>query len=387
MDRRRTTPRGASPPARRRGLASLLLALLAAAASPLGCAGDAVDTTGGGQRRSNDELSKEWRLYQKDDPGWPDARKRWLDGSPTERHLLLDNLLIELMADDSAGRGSGTGFRSARARRELTWFGSEAVAALVQGMTDLGARDKVDVVVLERLASALVELRAADALAKLAQPDPAGKPAVKRRLAAVKALAQLEDEVATAALLARLEDDPDWQVRGAAAEALRKRVSEPGVRRALHDAVADPDGFVRAQGVKALADGSSLFIADVPLDELFHFLSRDPAPVVRIAAAESLSLYAYEPSVAAALAASLRDPEADVVVAAARALQSTGTRDVRLALVDALDRVHAASTHDAVAAGVWNELIRVLSTNVGARPAGNTPAAWRALVESRADGS
>jgi HEAT repeat protein len=386
MDRRRTTPRGSSPPARRRGLA-LLLALLAAAAAPLGCAGHDVDPSGGGQRRSNEELSKEWRLYQKDDPAWPDARKRWLDGSPAERHLLLDNLLIELMADDSAGRGSGTGFRSARARRELTWFGSEAVAALVQGMTDLGARDKVDVVVLERLASALVELRAADALAQLAQPDPAGKPAVKRRLSAVKALAQLDDDQATKALLARLADDPDWQVRGAAAEALRKRATEPGVRRALHDAVADPDGFVRAQGVRALADGRSLFIADVPVDELFHFLSRDPAPAVRIAAAESLSLYAFEPSVAAALAAALRDPEPDVVVAAARALQSTGTRDVRLALVDALDRVHSSSTHDAVAAGVWNELIRVLSTNVGARPAGNTPAAWRALVESREDGS
>jgi len=381
MDRRRTTPRGPTPPARRRGCAPLLLALLATAPFA-GCAG-----SGGGERRSNEALSKEWRLYQKDDPGWPDARERWLDGPPAERQLLLDNLLIELMADDSAGRGSGTSFRSARARRELTWFGSEAVAALVQGMTDLGARDKVDVVVLDRLASALVELRTVDALAKLAQPDAGGKPAVKRRLSAVKALAQLDEDAATEALVARLKEDPEWQVRGAAAEALRKRPTAPGVRRALHDALADGDGFVRAQGVRALADARSLEVADVPLDELFHFLTRDPAPVVRIAAAESLSLYAFEPSVAAALAAALRDPEADLVVAAARALQTTGTREVRLALVDALERVHAASSRDAVANGVWNELIRVLSTNVGARPAGNTPEAWRALVESRADGT
>ncbi|MSR45853.1 MAG: hypothetical protein EXS13_02085 [Planctomycetes bacterium] len=375
-------------------LHALRLAGVLMIAAAAGCTGSAAvegrDPSAGesllAAPRSNESLKMVWRLYQKNDEAWPAARERWLAGPPEERRLLLDNLLIELLQDDSAGRGNGTSFRSVRARHELTWFGSEAVAPIVHGMRGLGSREKVDVVAIDRLAAALVELRATEPLAELAAPDPAAKIDVKVRIAAARALAGVDEPIVQSALIDRLLRDPEWQVRGTAAELLRKRAADPLVRRALHDALADADGFVRAQGVRALADGRSVDAADVPLDELFHFLTRDPAVPVRVAAAESLALYAFEPSVEDALIASLRDPEPDVVVAAARSLMNARTRAVQSALVDAFSRMHTASTHDATANGVWNELIMILGANIGARPAGNTPAAWRALIQQLSEG-
>ena len=125
---------------------------------------------------------------------------------------------------------------SVRARRELSWLSSEAVAPLVEGLRGLGSRENFDIVVIEHLAAALVELYAASGpLAELVTPDPAGTIDVKVRLAAMRALANFDEPVVQSALVACLLEDPDWQVRGTAAELLRKRAAEPAVKRALHD--------------------------------------------------------------------------------------------------------------------------------------------------------
>lgn len=363
-----------------RRLRSVLFAALALS----GCASD--PATAPLDRRSNEQLAKEWQLYLREDEQWPEAREKWLAGPPSERQLLLDNLLRELLADDAAGRGSGTAFRSQRARRELTWFGSEAVAPLVEGLRGLGSRERVDGVVLERIAGGLAELRASAELAELSAPPKEGRLALQVRTAALRALATLEDPKVGPWLAARLADDPDWQVRGVAAELLRRRSNDPRAKAALAAAVGDPDGFVRAQAVRSLTENGSTDADSVPLGDVLHFLARDPERPVRVSAAEALTLYSFVPAVEAGLIAALRDPEPDVVVAAAAALLNSHTRAARLGLVDALARYHAASTRDARAGGVWNELIRILGANLGARPAGNTPDAWRALVERQSQG-
>ena len=355
-----------------RSLALPALALTGCASDPAAAPSD---------RRPNEVLAKEWQLYLREEEGWPRAREQWLAGPPAERQLLLDNLLRELLADDAAGRGSGTAYRSQRARRELTWFGSEAVEPLVEGLRGLGARERVDGVVIERIAGALAELRATSELAELSAPQKEGRLALQVRTAARRALATIEAPKVAGVLAARLAEDPEWQVRGVAAELLRRRPNDPAAKPALAAALGDKDGFVRAQAVRSLTENGSTDADSVPLADVLHFLARDPERPVRVSAAEALALYCFVPAVEAGLVVALRDPEPDVVVAAAAALLNAHTRSARNGLVDALARYHVASTRDARAGGVWNELIRVLGANLGARPAGNTPEAWRALVE------
>jgi len=383
----------------RGGIGAIWLALAGAIAVAPGCAGtDAAvkraEATDGPTaasraeqpRRDDAALRADWQLYLANAEEWPAARERWLAGPPAERRILLDNLLIELLKDDAADRGSGTSFRSARARRELSWFGNEAVAPLVEGLRTLGSRDRVDSVTLDRIATALADLRAVGELARLAASaagEGSGTLDVRARLAAVRALAAIELPEAETALIDRLLVDPDWQVRGAAAECLKPRAADPAIRRVMIAALGDADGYIRAQAVRALVVGAGTEVAAIPLDTLARCLATDPAAAVRAAAAESLGLYAFEPSVEALLLRSLADPDLAVVGAAAHALFNNRTRDVQLALVDALDRVNQIAVREPRAAGLVSELLRLLAANVGATPERINPAGWRRLIEAR----
>jgi hypothetical protein len=374
-----------------------LVALVALAAAALsGCAGVGEDTatTSEGppavERRDDATLRADWGLFLGNSEEWPAAREQWLAGPPAERRILLDNLLIELLKDDDADRGSGTSFRSARARRELAWFGSEAIPPLAEGMRALGSRERVDGVTLDRIATALVELRAVAELARISAPPAAadgegGGAAidVRARVAAVRALDQIELPEARTALIDRVLLDPEWQVRGAAAECLKRRAGDPEVRRVMLAALGDSDGFVRAEAVRALVVGTGTEIESIPLDRLARCLVADPESGVRAAAAESLGIYAFAPEVEELLLRSLADPDLAVVNAAAHALFNNRTRAVQLALVDALERVNRIAVREPRAAGVVSELLRLLSASVGASPERINPAGWRALIEQR----
>ncbi len=335
-------------------------------------------------RRSRDELAKEWQLYARNDEKWPAARALWLAGPPVERALLLDNLMRELMSDDAASRGSGTAVRSTRARHELTWFGSEAIGPLADGLRALGSRDKIDSVVIGRIAEALAEMRAATELTALAAPDPAGKLRLAARLAALRALATIEEPAVSVSMITRLRDDSEWEMRAAAAELLLRRNGDPKVHAALLQALTDGDGFVRAKAVRALVIGLRVDAESVPLDPLVGFLLHDPAPAPRAAAAEALALYAFEPRVEAALCQALRDTDLEVVGKTAQSLLNSRTKPVQAALVDALERMNQRSLRDASAAGLVSELLRILAANIGGTPVKINPAGWRALIEERA---
>ena len=253
-------------------------------------------------------------------------------------------------------------------------------------MRTLGSRDRVDGVTLDRIATALADLRAVGELARLAATAPgdgSGNLDVRARLAAVRALASIELPEAETALIDRLLVDPDWQVRGAAAECLKPRAGDPAIRRVMIAALGDSDGFIRAQAVRAMVVGAGTELSSIPLDTLTRCLAADPDAAVRAAAAESLGLYAFEPAVEALLLRSLADPELAVVGAAAHALLNNRTRDVQLALVDALDRINQIAVREPRAAGLVSELLRLLSANVGATPERINPAGWRRLIEAR----
>jgi len=360
----------------------LLPALAATCLLTLG----ACDAPGRGRPAAIDEgrrkeLAARWSLYLSGDPKWPAAREEWMAGPEEERDLLLDNLLIELLRDDAASRGSGTSQRSARARRELAWFGADAVPLLEEAMRGLARRDAVDVVAVDRVGLALVELRATTELAALcAAPDRAGAGAagLQLQLAAIRALAHLDEPAATAALVERLESDPSWQVRGAAAEVLRRRAGSIEVRAALFGALSDPDGFVRAQAVRALVAEINPAEEGGALLRALSILLQDPSATTRAAAAEALALFAFDPRVELALTHALVDRDLAVVQKAALALRSRRTPAVQRALVDALERAVKAR-----ADGLVSELLLVLESNVGARPRNLNPGGWRELLARR----
>ncbi len=357
---------------------SLPILVLAASLAVAACS--AVDGSAGVDEARRTELAARWRLYLTNDAAWPDAREAWFSGPRDERELLLDNLTIELLRDDAAGRGVATASRSARARRELQWFGGEAVPLLVEGMKGLALRERIDHVALDRLALALVELHAAAELAALVTDAKAAETSVALRLAGIRALAPADEPAVVEALTAALRSDPAWEVRGAAAEALRRRAANGPARAALVAAFADSDGYVRAQAVRALAVGLDPETDGAALRSVRGMLLADPAPQARGAAAEALALYAFDPEAGAALVRALRDPDSSVVARSARALQNVRTGAVQLALVDALES--AIQRRDD---GLVSELLLILTASVGARPADINPVGWRALVRQRDD--
>jgi HEAT repeat protein len=357
----------------RLALAASVAVSAAVALATTGCSSAPSPAAGAPDDARKAELAKRWKLYVSNDPEWPAARKQWLAGPERERQLLLDNLLIELMRLDS----------TTRTRRELTWFGSEAVPPLVEGLKDLASKPAVDVVTLDRLGNALTDLHATKELGELAAapPDPkAADGGAKLRLAALRALVAIDDPAVTKTLLDRLEHDPSWQVRGAAATALRKESHATEVRVALVQALSDRDGFVRGQAMRALVVGLDPAQDQPAFDRVFAFLAHDPDPSARAATVDSLTLLVYDERVAAALRQTLQhDGAGEVVSKAARALAGVKTQEVRLALVDALEgAIHRRDE------GLVSELLAILGANVGATPPDVNPAGWRAFLAQRA---
>lgn len=325
------------------------------------------------------ELSGRWQLYVRDDPKWPAAREQWLSGPESERQLLLDNLLRQVIADDNAARGEGSSGYATRARQELKWFGAEPIPLLVEGMRGLAARDRVDVIALDRIGSALTELQAVSALAEMAG-TPGGsessEASVKLRLAAVRALQPIPDPAVTKVLLERVKGDAAWSVRGAAVDALRSREQEPGVHAALVAALDDPDGYVRGEAIGALATGLDPQTNAGAFERLIRILVGDRDATARKAAAEVLALHASEPAIGAALLHALRDPDMAVAMKAAFALMYVGSGEVRRGLIDLLDR--AVATRDI---GPMSELPMILKKNFGEAPPKLDADSWRKLLE------
>jgi HEAT repeat protein len=131
---------------------------------------------------------------------------------------------------------------------------------------------------------------------------------------------------------------------------------------------------VRAQAVQGLVVG--LRTDDTgAIERVVSFLEEDPAPVARAAAAEALALFAFDPTVKAALVAALKDRDLQVARKAAHALLNVREKPVQLALIDTLERVKGKDE------GFVSELLVILEANVGSRPRDINPAGWRALVQ------
>jgi hypothetical protein len=354
----------------------LLPLLLTTAGAAAGCGGPPAHR----QAANPDDprvkkLAGWWQLYQTDSPDWPKARSEWLTRDPADRQLLLDNLFKELLLNDGADpRYAG---RALRARREISWLGSEATDFIVAAFRQFGAKKPADMVALDRLGAALASLQAAKELglvladAKLATP---------LRLAAIHALGEIADPAAHDALLACLAGDAKWELRSASAEALRKSTGEPRVRVALARALDDGDGFVRASAVKALTPALDPVADAAVLTRIVRMVGGDPDPAARGACADALALHAGHAVVAAALVHALGDGEPAVVEHAAHALVNMNDKNIQLALVDALERAVKAKQGELV-----SSLLVVLRASVGRVPDDINPDGWRKLIRGTTD--
>ena len=353
----------------------LLPLLLIAAGAAAGCGA----SPGRDAARPDDPRVKQlrswWGLYMTGDPGWPAARGEWLARDAADRRVLLDNLFMELLRNDGADPRLAA--RAQRARRELTWLGSEATEFLTAALRQLGEKKPADVVALDRIGAALADLQAVKELAAVLADAKLQKPL---RLAAVHALADVSDPGARAALIAALCGDPAWELRAASAEALRKSTGEPLVRVALARALEDEDGFVRASAVKALTPALDPVADEAVLARIVRMSGGDRDPAARGACADALSLHAAHPVVAAALVHALEDGDPAVVEHAAHALVNMNDKKIQLALVDALERAVRLRQSELV-----DSLLVVLRASVGKVPSDINPDGWRKLIRGTTD--
>lgn len=353
----------------------LLPLLLTTAGAAAGCGA----APGRDAARPDDARVKQlrtwWNLYLNNDPGWPKARGEWLARDAADRRVLLDNLFMELLRNDGADPRLAA--RAMRARRELTWLGSEATEFLAGAFRQLGEKKPADIVALDRIGAALAGLEAVKELDAVLTETKLPTPL---RLAAVHALADVAEPAAHDALIASLADDPAWELRAASAEALRRSTGEPKVRVALARALDDGDGFVRASAVKALTPALDPVADEAVLARIVRMAGADHDPAARGACADALALHASLPVVAAALVHALEDGEPAVVERAAHALVNMNDKKIQLALVDALERAVKLRQNELV-----DTLLVVLRASVGKVPSDINPDGWRKLIRGTTD--
>ena len=321
------------------------------------------------------KLAGWWHLYQSNSPDWPKARGEWLARDAADRQLLLDNLLKELLLDDGADpRYAG---RALRARREISWLGSEATDFIVAAFRQFGEKKPADMIALNQLNAALASLQATKEL-DLVLADP--KLPTPLRLAAVHALADIADPAAHDALLACLAGDAKWELRSASAKTLRRSTGEPRVRVALARALDDGDGFVRTSAVKTLTPALDPVADTAVLTRIVQIVGDDPDPAARGACADALALHTGHAVVAAALVHALGDGDPAVVEHAAHALVNMNDKNIQLALVDALERAVRQKQSELV-----DSLLVVLRASVGRVPDDINPDGWRKLIRGTTD--
>jgi HEAT repeat protein len=251
-----------------------------------------------------------WVLYQKDDPGWPEAKRLWLTLGQPDSWLLVENLLREMII--SADHGDAA--RSARARTELGKIADVSVPYLVEAL------NQGDNVTKRHCADVLVSIgkpAAAPLAAGLSGLEPEG------RREAAAALGRIGDPAAIPALVEVSRGDPEWKVRAAASESLGVFASSaPAAEESLARSVSsDPDPFVRRKAAEALARGSGRAGAEALAAAL-----RDGEGAVRAAAATSLGERRDPSSVSPLVAALEKELASDEGDGAARKALTSALR-------------------------------------------------------------
>jgi len=192
-----------------------------------------------------------WAAFRAGSPGWPGARAEWVAMGPEAAGLLAENLYRAMVAS----RARGAIHLVERARNELVLLGEPAVPILVGAAatravrTPDGEEIRVGQEILHDVAEALSLIGPPSVPGLMDVARSGEKPLVRE---AVWALGNVGDARSEELLLA-LAADGDWEVRGTAVFALRRRPS-PRAGEALLARLEDPEGFVVQRAAEALAE-------------------------------------------------------------------------------------------------------------------------------------
>jgi HEAT repeat protein len=219
------------------------------------------------------EFQGAWRLFVTHDPSWEDARERWLERGGAAPFLLSENLFRYFWSASRYGKTDEVWRVGENARR----VGEPAVAyfakALVTDKWPLKEPVTIEVFNPDNIAKPLTKTfthydmddqtrqDAARVLATIGESSvPLLTSATVRqsslrsaRVYGSYALGAIGSDAAIAALARTLDEEPEWQVRGAAAKALGFALSRnPKAKAPLEQALQDSDRFVREKAKEAL---------------------------------------------------------------------------------------------------------------------------------------
>jgi hypothetical protein len=217
-----------------------------------------------------------WSLYEKNDPGWPEARARWLELSDPAPTILVENLLRAYVAGWEAGQRT----EFDRAKQELLMIPQHSVPILAIGLSRASGDTVVRNLSTDLLAaagdSAVPAIENAwqgatpkgkweltRALRKIGLPSAVpllariatSREAFEPRIEALQGLGELKHPGGYAAAVTCLSD-PDRSVRKFAAQALGsfgRPEAIPVLQSALKQADARGDGDVAEEIRKSLA--------------------------------------------------------------------------------------------------------------------------------------
>lgn len=225
------------------------------------------------------EFRKAWAQFVSDHPLWPVTIRAWIDRGGAAPYVLSENLFRYFWSASGARQAAAL----KRVHEVAGWIGEPAVAyfakPLVTDEVPLEAPVTVDVPdpddpratkkkTFDRFKMDDVSRQdAARVLAAIGEPavPTLASPAVLRdarptaRRFALYALGRIATPRALAVLRRAALEQPDWQERGAAVQALGVSLdADPEVRPALEAALKDRDEFVRRKAEEALAGRSRL---------------------------------------------------------------------------------------------------------------------------------
>lgn len=216
---------------------------------------------------SREQMDAWWKLYQRADEKWPDARDRWARGGSEASAVLVMSLVRDLVQKAPQRLADGSpAFRVPQ--RELLALDEESVVPVLIEAIRVGKEPNS----LQAIADTLVEFVATDAVAQALETrregdSPHSTPVFFRTLV------RIGGERAYRTIDAHLTTGAEWQIRSHAAESLR---------------FARASDHARASAVLARAlDDSDPFVVRTALDSLSRVGRGEVAPRVAKTLAEA----------------------------------------------------------------------------------------------------
>jgi hypothetical protein len=203
-------------------------------------------------KESKPLIKEYWNLYLQNDPGWPEAKEKWIAMGEKEEMVLVNWLIQEIRRNAVKTYYTSSGVPRPgwlRPVQELKSLGDKGIPSLLEALEILRDETTVYPCIL-----ALAEMADYTVMADTFDRASRGDHFVyQSRL--VKVLARIDDPRAIRKVLAVLNGAYDWRVRATAVDAVEEYEGalSKEVAAALEEAAWDEDTFIATKAKKALS--------------------------------------------------------------------------------------------------------------------------------------